>query len=104
MLVQVWGEISRDGDLAAVAEGNLAHLRTLLIGGLRPWAEQRDGPELGLTTATQTADLVIAVSFGYATLLALRPSADSDELRGHLLAALRLTSDHPADRTATHAS
>ncbi|NRG42333.1 TetR family transcriptional regulator [Rathayibacter sp. VKM Ac-2804] len=91
VLVQVWGEIARDGDLAAVAEENLAHLRTLLVGGLRPWAEQRDGAELGLATATRTADLVIAVSFGYATLLALRPSVDPEELRGHLLGALRLS-------------
>src|SRR4051794_25462176 len=36
VLVQVWGEMSKDPALTAVAEDNLAHLRRLIVAALLP--------------------------------------------------------------------
>ena len=91
VLVQAWGEMARDGALASVAEENLAHLRALLVAALGPWAEDAapEDADAAAALAGRTADWLITVTFGYATVLALRPTAEPDGMRTSLLDAAR---------------
>ena len=89
VLVQVWGEMARDSALTAVAEENLAHLRRLLLATLTPWAEQAASAERTEETSARAADWLIAVTFGYATVLALHTAGEPAGLRASLLGAAR---------------
>jgi len=94
VLVQVWGEMSRDEDLVLVAEENVAHLRSLLVQTLMPWALQRaDADQVGGLT-TRTAEWLIAVTFGFATVLALQSAGEQPDFQVNLLAAARAIGDH----------
>jgi len=92
VLVQAWGEIARDGSLAAVAEENLARLRDALVSALAPWAGHRAPPERAAAEAAHAADWLVAVTFGYATVIALQPSGEPAGFRSNLGAAARLLS------------
>lgn len=86
VLVQVWGEMSKDPDLAAIAEENIGHLRRLLADALLPWArEQVDDARRAATHARSTTEWLITLSFGYAVRLALQPAAEPALLRQDLL-------------------
>jgi len=87
VLVQVWGEMARDGDLARIAEENLVHLRELLVATLTPWSEQRSDAERADALTARTADWLIAVTFGYATVTALRSADDTEEFQDNLMRA-----------------
>jgi AcrR family transcriptional regulator len=89
VLVQVWGEMASDQDLARIAEENLEHLRQLLITTLEPWSHQQDDTERAGDLAANTADWLIAVTFGYATVTTLRSSEVTGAFRDNLLRAAR---------------
>jgi AcrR family transcriptional regulator len=89
VLVQVWGEMSRDEDLVLVAEDNVAHLRALLVTTLMPWASQGSRAEQADDLAARTADWLITVTFGFATVLALQSAGEPGGLRVNLLDATR---------------
>jgi len=96
VLVQVWGEMSRDKDLVLVAEDNVAHLRALLMRTLSPWAMQRAHAERVEGLSARTADWLIAAMFGFATVLALQSAGEPEEFQGNLLQAARSIGDHNA--------
>jgi len=94
VLVQVWGEMSRDADLVLVAQDNVAHLRVLLVRTLTPWATQHaDAHQVEALTA-RTADWLIAVTFGFATVLALQSAGEPEGFHGNLLQAARSIGGH----------
>ena len=94
VLVQVWGEMSRDEDLVLVAEENVAHLRALLVQTLTPWAVQRADADQVVGLTTRTADWLIAVTFGFATVLALQPAGGQPDFHVNLLDAARTIGDY----------
>jgi hypothetical protein len=89
VLVQVWGEMARDRDLARIAEENLEHLRELLVTTLEPWSEQHDDAGGAAGLAASTADWLIAVTFGFATVTALRSGDGTEDFQGSLLRTAR---------------
>ena len=91
VLVQLWGEMSKDPELTAVAEENLDHLRRLLAAALLPWAGEGSvgDARIAAVRADEAAQSLITLSFGYAVRLALQPGTDSDALRRTLLSAAR---------------
>lgn len=89
VLVQVWGEMARDRDLARIAEENLEHLRELLTTTLEPWSEQQDDAERAGDLAAHTTDWLIAVTFGYATVTALQSGEATGAFQDNLLRAAR---------------
>jgi len=89
VLVQVWGEMARDRDLARIAEENLEHLRELLVATLEPWSEQQNDAEQARDLAARTADWLIAVTFGFATVTALRSGEATGAFQDNLLRAAR---------------
>ena len=94
VLVQVWGEMSRDKDLVLVAEDNVAHLRSLLVRTLKPWAMQRAEAEQVEGLTARTADWLVAVTFGFATVLALQSAGEQPDFHVNLLDAARTIGDH----------
>jgi len=96
VLVQVWGEMSRDEELVRVAEDNVAHLRLLLVQTLTPWAMQRADADQIEGLSARTADWLIAAMFGFATVLALQSAGEPDGFHGNLLRAARSIGDHDA--------
>ena len=63
----------------------------LLVAALGPWAEEAapEDADAAAALAGRTADWLITVTFGYATVLALQPSAEPDGMRASLLDAAR---------------
>ncbi len=92
VLVQVWGEMSKDPELTAVADENLGHLRRLLTAALLPWAREADvgDDQIAAAKADEAAQSLITLSFGYAVRLALQPGTDGRDLKRALLSAARL--------------
>lgn len=86
VLLQVWAEMARDAELAAVAEENIAHLQELLDRALLPWAQDRAGPsEPSARSSRATAEWLVTLLFGYSIRLALQPGTDAARLRSELL-------------------
>mgnify|MGYP002385188156 CR=1 FL=1 len=78
VLIQVWGEVARDPEMAAVARENFDRVRNALHDGLGAWAASRS------TSAERAADVVIALLQGYVTRVGIDALVDPSELRRSL--------------------
>lgn len=76
-----------------VAEDNVAHLRVLLVRTLTPWATQHADADQVEGLTARTADWLIAVTFGFATVLALQSTGEPEGFHGNLLQAARAIGD-----------
>lgn len=96
VLLQVWAEVPRDPELAALMGENLTKLRALIADALQTWVGEHHGD----LAATQAADAVLAGLFGFVVRVALDPQTRPAEIRDGILAGFHLetisTSHGPA--------
>ena len=79
VLLQVWAEVARDAEIAALAQENLHHMRALIADAVTPWVGSRR-PRTR-KAATELADALLAALLGYVVRVALDAKTPAAELR-----------------------
>lgn len=90
ILVQIWADIPRDEEIAAVSAHNLDRLHQLLVTALLPWARSR-AKEIGGNddeVVGPVADALLAAIQGYVVRLCIDPAIDPQALAGRIAATL----------------
>lgn len=79
VLLQLWAEVSRDAEIAAVAQDNLHNMRAMLAGAVTPWLRVRR--DRTSQASTEVADALLAAVFGYVVRIALDAQTPAAEIR-----------------------
>lgn len=82
LLVQVWGQVPVDPELADFAAETIGRLREIVRAALAGWAAENDD------AATHAADAVIATVHGFVLRCVLDRDLDVEVLRGSILAGV----------------
>lgn len=90
VLAQIWAEIPRDAELAAVARHNLGRLHQLLADALLPWARQRaqQGGGDADDIVGPVADALLAAIQGFVIRITIDPDVDPETLAKGIAATL----------------
>ncbi|MFF0815135.1 TetR/AcrR family transcriptional regulator [Rhodococcus sp. NPDC003318] len=88
ILIQIWAEVPRDDELAAVARHNLDRLHRLLVTALLPWARAQLRGANENKIADRTADAILAAIQGYVVRLSIDPEVDPTTLAEGIADAL----------------
>lgn len=87
LLLQIWADLPRDPELAAVARANVGKVRELMRASLRPWAQTVAAESDADAIAAETAEAVMATMQGYIARLAFDPETDPAAVRRGLARA-----------------
>lgn len=87
LLIQVWGQVSRDPELVSITSENLARMRQMLSSTLMAWAETRAPDADGARQVAESAThALLSAMFGFAVQITLDPANDPAALRESIVA------------------
>jgi TetR/AcrR family transcriptional regulator, transcriptional repressor of aconitase len=85
VLLQLWAEVSRDAEIAALAQENLHHMRAMIAAAVTPWLKLRR-TRTG-KASMELADALLAALLGYVVRIALDAQTPAADVRRGIISS-----------------